>query len=370
MQTNLGTSPTNFTKPKTVNYTSGTTILSEDTSNLNLSDVSNQVLKVIASLNKDQSEVDLSKDKNPLDNIIVNEVVTLFSYKKISKSIINAALDKLANGQDPNGLFSVEQDILILNQARDLEYISEAVYLDQIKSPTAFYLNHPKEYLKLLTFQLSLPDVVPTTDELLSSGIVDLIIQTILNNPDVIINEALVQQYTENYIEKTLLLSEFIGYENCQKIYNDPFKILNILDAEVLENFLYRVKTYLNFITEDQIKTILKYLPSQYSNISTIFSESQIRLMVDKELDIKNLILKTLTLEEVIKTFNELAAKFKLDFTEAFTNEKLMELIEITINKMFPELTINQIYQNIAKTYNITITEDKINKIEAYLASY
>ena len=134
--------------------------------------------------------------------------------------------------------------------------------------------------------------------------------------------------------------------------------------------FLYRVKPYLQFITDDKIKQIFEWLPSQYGNINTLFTDTQIRLMVDKELDIKNLIMKTLTLEGVQQTFNDLAIKFKKDFTEAFTNEKLMELIQLTIEKMFPVLDTTQIYEQICSQFNIDYKQVDIDSIESYIDNY
>lgn len=92
--------------------------------------------------------------------------------------------------------------------------------------------------------------------------------------------------------------------------------------------------------------------------------------MVDKELDIKNLIMKTLTLEGVQQTFNDLAIKFKKDFTEAFTNEKLMELIQLTIDRMFPVLDTTQIYEQICSQFNIDYNQVDIDSIESYIDNY
>lgn len=373
MATNIGMyGTTNFAKSKTFDYATGVVdVTTPGTSvDLNPEVIAKEVLKTIASLDKDQSEVNLETDPNPLDNIIRNEVIALFKYRKLSQSDIKDALDLYAQGQDASQNMSVEQSIILLTQARDLEYITEAEYLSLSSAPGTFWFNNNAAYLKVLNFQLSLPSTIPTIDELKIAGIVEFILTTVRANPEAVIDENLVRKYTEDYINNILLSSEFIGYDKAQQIYADPKFLMQILDKTTLKYFLYRVKPYLNFITDANIATIMEWLPSQYINIETIFSATQIRLMVDKELDIKNLILKTLTLDEVQKKFNELAAQFKKDFTEAFTNEKLMELIELTINKMYPELTLVQIYQNLATTFNTTISDEKIAAIENYLTNY
>ena len=373
MQQNLGTfGATNFVKAQVVQYSVGVPIITTPTDQTEIDPtvIANEVLKTLGSLNKNQDEVDLTKDPNPLDNIIVNEVITLLNYRKIDKIDINLALDNHAKGIDPSTNFSADQHLILLEQARDLEFITNSDYLQYVKSPSTFWFNNKEAYLKVLSFQLSLPSTTPTMEELKVAGIVNLIIETVRNNPEAVIDENLVKKYTEDYINNILLSSEFIGYEKAQKIYADPTYLMQILDKTTLQYFLYRVKPYLAFITDEKINTILQWLPSQYANIGTIFSPTQIRLMVDKELDIKNLILKTLTLTEVQNTFNELAAKFKDDFTKAFTNEKLMELIELTINKMYPVPNNEEIYAQLARVYDINIDTNKINEIETYLQNY
>ena len=359
-----------FQKPQSFSYTPGVTAPVTPPQNLDVAAIHDEVLKTVASLNKNQSEVDLSKDKNPLDNIIRNEVITLLNYRKLNKSDIQYALDQHSLGNDPSHDFSMEEHIILLTQARDLEYITEAQYLAWSSSPSTFWFKDNNAYLKVLNFQLSLPNNVPTINELEVAGIVQFIIQTVRNNPEAVIDENLVKQYTENYINNILLSTEFIGFEKAEQIYADPKYLMSILDKTTLKYFLYRVKPYLSFITDDKINTILDWIPSQYPNIDTMFTTTQIRLMIDKELDIKNLILKTLTITEVQKTFNDLAAKFKDDFTKSFTNEKLIELIKLTIDTIYPKPTVTDVYSNLATVFNISISTTKINSIEEYLTKY
>lgn len=370
MATNIGLPATNFATPKTFEYVTGSVVVGDPTTTIDPTTIQNEVLKTLGSLNKHPEEVNLEVDKNPLDNIIRNEVISLLEYRKLSRSDIQEALALIAAGQDASNNMSSDQAEILLQQARDLEFITTQEYLGLATTPNMFWFNYPQAYKKVLDFQLSLPSAIPTIDELKVAGAENLIIETVRNNPEAVIDENLVQRYTENYINNVLLSSEFIGYEKAQKIYADPKFLMQILDKTTLKYFLYRVKPYLNFITDAKIDTIMEWLPSQYINIENIFTTTQIRLMIDKELDIKNLILKTLTLDEVQRTFNDLAAKFKVDFTEAFTNEKLMELIEITVNKMFPTLTLTEIYQNIATTLKTKIDDTKISSIENYLINY
>ena len=373
MSTNIGLGSSNiFTKPKAFVYDVGPVqnLKVEENANIDPEKIRLEVLKTIGSLNPDQSQADLDKDENPLDNIIIDQVVKIMSLRKIARTKIQMAIQLISQGQDPFTVFSQEENILLLTQTRQLEKISETEYFALSSSPVNLWFNHRELYMDMLQFQLSLPETVPTIDELKLAGIVDFIIKTVKDNPEAVIDINLIQKFTKEYIDTVLLSSEFIGYDNAQKIYKDPAQILRILNKTQMNYFLYRVKPYLQFITDDKIKTIFEWLPSQYGNINTLFSDTQIRLMVDKELDIKNLIMKTLTLEGVQQTFNDLAIKFKKDFTEAFTNEKLMELIQLTIDRMFPVLDTTQIYEQICSQFNIDYNQVDIDSIESYIDNY
>lgn len=373
MSTNIGLGSSNiFTKPKAFVYDVGPVqnLKVEENANIDPEKIRLEVLKTIGSLNPDQSQVDLDKDENPLDNIIIDQVVKIMSLRKIARTKIQMAIQLISQGQDPFTVFSQEENILLLTQTRQLEKISETEYFALSSSPVNLWFNHRELYMDMLQFQLSLPETVPTIDELKLAGMVDFIIKTVKENPEAVIDVNLIQKFTKEYIDTVLLSSEFIGYDNAQKIYKDPAQILRILNKTQMNNFLYRVKPYLQFITDDKIKTIFEWLPSQYGNINTLFSDTQIRLMVDKELDIKNLIMKTLTLEGVQQTFNDLAIEFKKDFTETFTNEKLMELIQLTIDRMFPVLDTTQIYEQICSQFNIDYNQVDIDSIESYIDNY
>lgn len=374
MSTAIGPSLTNnFTKPKSFEYTSGSTTVDPNpvpTPSLTAAEIEELILQKIASFNKNPDDVNLELDRNPLDNIIRNEIVSLFNFRKISISDIQRALDLHSQGQDPSHDMSMNEHNIILSQARELEFITEEEFLSLKNEPNMFWFNFPEQYLKVLQFQINLPSVIPTLEELKASGIEQLILDTVRENPDDLIKEITIQFYTEKYINEILLRSEFIGYDKAQLIYKDPTYLMNILDKQTLSLFLFRIKPYLTFITDEKISQIMSWLPSQYSRITEVFTTSQIRLMIDKELDIKNLILKTLTLEEVQKTFNELSEKFKAEFIDLFTNEKMIELIKLTLKELYPEPTINEIYQHLSLTHDINISEEKIQKIENYLNTY
>lgn len=329
----------------------------------------NKILAIIQTLG--DSLTSLEVDGNPLDNIIKEELVSLLNYRKISKLKVQNALDLITKGQLPQSGFSADENLILLQQAKDLEYITPNDYNQLLISPSSLYDSFPQVYSRLLNFQLDLPNSIPTLEELQIAGIVNFILTTVRANPEAVIDEDLVKYYTEHYIDTVLLTSEFIGYNKAGKILADPEYILAILEKAEFLNLFNRVMSYLPFITNDKIDKALTLLPSEQTKITDIFTKEQIRLVIDKELDIKNIILKSLSLDEVTKLFNKLSSDFKVDFTGAFTNEKLMELIEITITTMYPPKTTIEIYNNIFQTLGLdNPLEQKVLTIEEYLNQY
>ena len=325
-----------------------------------------QVLQIIRSLSKTEPAT-LEEDANPLDNIIRKEVASFLEFRRISKTKIKEAKNLITQGQNPYNNFTGDENLILLNQALALEYINQEAYVILLENPVNLYNRFPKAYKELLDFQEALPTNIPTIEELRLAGAVTFILDTVRENPESVIDEDLIEEYTNKYIDTVLLTSEFIGYTKATQIYANPNQTLLILTKTEFRNWARRVGLYLKFVTEEKIQAIEDLIPSQFLTIVDYFTPEQLRLMIDKEIDIKNMILKAITIKDLQVEFNKLAEEFKIAFEILFTNEKLMEMIHNALYFVYKDFDLNAFYGRIAVITKTEFPQSRINQIENYL---
>lgn len=325
-----------------------------------------QILQIIRSLSKTEPAT-LEEDANPLDNIIRKEVANFLEFRRISKTKIKEAKNLITLGQNPYNNFTGDENLILLNQALALEYINQEAYIILLENPVNLYNRFPKAYKELLDFQEALPINIPTIEELRLAGAVTFILDTVRENPESVIDEDLIEEYTNKYIDTVLLTSEFIGYTKATQVYANPNQTLLILTKTEFRNWARRVGLYLKFVTEEKIQAIEDLIPSQFLTIVDYFTPEQLRLMIDKEIDIKNLILKSLTIKDLQVEFNKIAEEFKVAFEILFTNEKLMEMIHNALYFVYKDFDLNKFYTRIAIITKTEFPQSRIDQIENYL---
>lgn len=325
-----------------------------------------QILQIIRSLSKTEPAT-LEEDANPLDNIIRKEVASFLEFRRISKTKIKEAKNLITLGQNPYNNFTGDENLILLNQALALEYINQEAYITLLENPVNLYNRFPKAYKELLDFQEALPTNIPTIEELRLAGAVTFILDTVRENPESVIDENLIEDYTNKYIDTVLLTSEFIGYTKATQIYANPNQTLLILTKTEFRNWARRVGLYLKFVTEEKIQAIEDLIPSQFLTIVDYFTPEQLRLMIDKEIDIKNMILKAITIKDIQVEFNKLAEEFKVAFEILFTNEKLMEMIHNALYFVYKDFDLNKFYTRIAIITKTEFPQSRIDQIENYL---
>ena len=325
-----------------------------------------QILQIIRSLSKTEPAT-LEEDANPLDNIIRKEVTNFLEFRRISKTKIKEAKNLITLGQNPYNNFTGDENLILLNQALALEYINQKAYIILLENPVNLYNRFPKAYKELLDFQEALPTNIPTIEELRLAGAVTFILDTVRENPESVIDEDLIEEYTNKYIDTVLLTSEFIGYTKATQVYANPNQTLLILTKTEFRNWARRVGLYLKFVTEEKIQAIEDLIPSQFLTIVDYFTPEQLRLMIDKEIDIKNMILKSITIKDLRVEFNKLAEEFKVAFEILFTNEKLMEMIHNALYFVYKDFDLNEFYGRMATITKTEFPQSRIDQIENYL---
>lgn len=81
--------------------------------------------------------------------------------------------------------------------------------------------------------------------------------------------------------------------------------------------------------------------------------------------------MKSMSVGEVTNLFNKLSATFKADFTETYTDEKMINLIQIAIETMYPPRTTIDVYNNIYHSLGLdNPSEQKVMSIEEYMTQY
>ena len=162
-----------------------------------------QILQIIRSLSKTEPAT-LEEDANPLDNIIRKEVANFLEFRRISKTKIKEAKNLITLGQNPYNNFTGDENLILLNQALALEYINQEAYIILLENPVNLYNRFPKAYKELLDFQEALPTNIPTIEELRLAGAVTFILDTVRENPESVIDEDLIEEYTNKYIDTVL----------------------------------------------------------------------------------------------------------------------------------------------------------------------
>jgi hypothetical protein len=213
----------------------------------------------------------------------------------------------------------------LIKEAYILGYITIEQLNNGILNPSIFKSYIAQEnYIKLLQYQLTYEPIItryiPTVKELQDQRGLDSYVYNYVNTQFYSLlenNELFVHNQVEQYLNKKYSSDTFLSSEKIQLIYKYPTDFLKILDTNELIGLLERTRYYLTFLTDAKV-SILTSL-SDSANITTYLTINEIKEILDKEVDLKNSIIKALTLEEINKVFES----FKI----LFMNQELAPLV-------------------------------------------
>jgi hypothetical protein len=241
-----------------------------------------------------------SKDLNPIiqDEIIKDRLYITLNKVKVADALSRPTfvtdifddneLRVLADQCLHEGVLSTKQHALI---KEDISKFDKYINASEVKVA----LDKQDEY------ELRVPNMKHLEDH----GLLQSIENTIIANPDVLINLDLIEKYTSDFLDKKLKDDNNIGAANLELLLSAPSSTLDILTLSEFKSLLTRTAPYLDFISLDDDFIELDKLTIS-SDIINIYNSNELTLIFEKEIQLKELKSKTLTIEGVEKVFNKL----------------------------------------------------------------
>jgi len=307
-------------------------------------------------------------NQNDLNLIIDERIKYDREYILLDRDKVNAGIT------DPDQLLSIFDNYeleIFFKQALEFYYIDESTYLKLINDHTLMYdLILMNDIHELLFKQISYRTKIPSISDLEANGLLDSIIKVIQLHPKILIDKTLIQTYTEDILTEKLKQDVFISFEKIELILNKQSDILKIVTNQEIIDLLNRVKPYLSFVTDAKILNTQKLIDNNSADISAVFNANEIKYIIDKELELKNLILKAITPESLTILFN----KFKTDLISTDLNPLIDLKIQILKDEMFgtnyDALISQQVDNYLTNTYNTLMKQTLNNAFKTFKTDF
>jgi hypothetical protein len=267
-------------------------------------------------------------NQNDLNLIIDQRIKFDREYILLDRTKIESAI------ADPDNLLNIftEYELQILfKQALEAYYITEEQIILLMSDATKVYDEILMNDIHALLYsQLHFVTRVPNITDLEANGLFDSIIKVIQLNPEVLIDLNLVEQYTTNILDQKLEENVFISFEKLELILSNTNDTMQILTSTELINLLERVKSHITFVTDESIAAVQALIDSNSFLITSVYQNNEIKIILDKEIELKNLLLKSLTPEKVQEMFNT--------FKDDFLNSSFDTIIDAKFDTLRAEL--------------------------------
>lgn len=256
-----------------------------------------------------------TSDYQTFVNNIIREILYFDSeYVFLDKTKIGQAIiDPTSN---PLTIFSSMEVSELIKQANLLGFIDDLAKDLALNNLSLFpTFISAEDYNKLLQYQLNyLPIIkryIPTIPELQENGLDPHVVTLVTDKFLEIIsptNEIVVTDIVDTYMDKIYMIHTFTPTQKIEYIYEYPRDFLKILTDTELHNLLERVRYYIDFLTPTLVDTI--YSLTDQDNILDHISINEIKEIMDKEVDMKNAIIKAVTLKEITAWMEKLRYEF------------------------------------------------------------
>ena len=283
--------------------------------------------------------------------------------------------DKVKQGiTDPDTLLTIFNDYeinVLIKQAFEMNYISNADYQILLNDHSQFYtLIKMNDIHELLFKQLSYKTRVPCISDLEANGLLDAIIKVIQLHPELLVEENIVEKYTNNFLKEKLKTNVFVSFEKIELILANQYDTLRILDKKEAIDLLQRVKPYLSFVTDDSISKVKKLIDNNNPDIASVYLPNEIKMIIDKEIELKNALLKGLT-QDTLKTLFD---KFKKDLINVDLNTIIDDKIQILKDKMLDKnydgLISAQVDNYLTTKYHTLLNQILKNSFETFKKNF
>ena len=287
---------------------------------------------------------------------IIREIIHFDAeYVYIDKIKIYNAMNDISIVPSMVSTYFNDSDLIeFIKQSFLLGYIDDSQYSSLLNNVHNIfnYIDETK-FIKLLQLQLTyvpiLKRYIPEIQELQSKGLDEHIklIQSINYETLLASNSNIIAKEIENYLDIKYDNTDFTSNEKIEYIYSRPLDFLKILTITELKSLINRVRYHLDFLTPSKVETLFSLKDSD--DITKYLTINEIKKIIDKEVDMKNSIIKALSKEEIIIFFEQL----KFDFL----NQDLTPLILNIINSLISLTNLEA--QNIIKNAIIYAENNK-----------
>jgi len=240
----------------------------------------------------------------------------------------------------------------LLKQIRELDLINDEVYDHLLNDHSEFFnLVNAESISKVLQKQYNYITKIPNILDLENNGLLDSIIKTIQKNPELVIHQPLVVDYTNQYLTEILKINHFISFEKAELVLSNLKDTIIILKSDIIE-LLHRISPYLSFITDDKILAVQLQLDNSENTILNIFTVNELKMIIDKEIELKYYVLKALTPETINKLFNDYRDQLINTKLDDIVNSKFQTLKDAMLSTDYKDLVASQVDNYLTTTYN------------------
>jgi len=301
-------------------------------------------------------------------NVIIDERV------KFDREYIILDRIKVHNAiEDPDTLltiFTTTEMNILFKQAFEMDYLNQNEYSELLIDSSKVYEFILMDNIHdLLMKQFTYITKIPNMSDLEANGLFDSIIRTIQNNPQILISQPLVEQYTDEYLIESLTSHNFISFNDTEFILEKQSDFISILGQSSID-LLNRVKPYISFITNDKINEVQLEINSGGTDIIKTFSSIEIKFIIDKEIELKYLLLKTLTPNSVKILFTDLKNEWINTDLNSLVEEHFNVLKQELFGIDYDDLIRSQVDSYLTLTYNTLIQSNIDNAFTRFKTEF